>query len=211
MQRDHHSLEQSAWLDLFPESSRRLVQSGSSLFTVGDTVDVVFLIESGAVAELRHDDGHTHVSCLCHTGMLVGVRWSSERLHVHAVEAIALGETLLRTVSHELFLRATREDGRYTSAFLSDMAKRVDSARRLTDCLAQASTRDHVMSVLQAIVDEYGTETGGSACIAIPTPILQRLTGCPFSTVASAINELIATGHLKADGRGVQIAMTVIP
>lgn len=207
MQHDHHTSDRSAWLDLFPESSRVAIPCGTSLFMVGDAVSEVFVIESGAVAELRHEDRHTHVSCLCHAGMLVGVRWVSDAIRVHAVEAIALGETRLRSIPHELFLRVTREDGRYTNAVLSDIAKRVDSARRLTDCLQQVSARDHVLSVLHAIADECGSASQGSSCIAVPTTILQRLTGCPFSSVASAVKELISAGHIKVDGRGVQLSI----
>lgn len=200
-----HSTDHSPWLDLFPESSRRCMHAGSSLFMVGDAVSDVYVVENGVMAELRHDDGHTHASCLCHAGMLAGVRWVGTAAPVHAVEAMALGDVLLRSVPYELFVRATREDGRYASAALSDMSKRVDSARRLSDCLAQTSTRDHVMSVLHAIADEYNTDAHASTLVAVPTRILQRLTGCPVSALVSAIKDLVSAGRLKADAHGVKL------
>lgn len=205
MHRDRTSTDRSPWFDLFPRSSRRSVPIGESLYKVGEPVCHVFVIESGIVAELRHDDGHTHVSCLCHPGMLVGVRWIGTTDHVHAVEAMALSELLLRTAPYEVYLRATREDGRYTSAALSDMSKRVNSARRLSDCLAQPSTRDHVMSVLHAIADEYRANDHALMLAAVPTSILQRLTGCPIAALRSAVSELVAAGHLNTDAHGIKL------
>ncbi|MBU3740867.1 MAG: Crp/Fnr family transcriptional regulator [Candidatus Kapabacteria bacterium] len=202
---DKTQQEASIWFDLFPESSRQLVHAGQTLFRTGDPVDHVILIESGAVAEVRQDDGVTHASCLCHAGMLVGVRWSGFGSFVHATEAVALVETTIRSIPLDTFTRANREDGRYAHMMLADMAKRVDSARRLTDCLAQNSARDHVLSVLRAIAEEFGSDQHGHSQIAIPAHLLQRLTGCPRSTLGSAINDLMINGVVHADLRGIQL------
>lgn len=205
MHPDQSQQERSVWFDLFPESSRHVVHAGQTLFRTGDRVADVLLIESGAVAELRQDDGITHASCLCHVGMLVGVRWSGFGCFVHAAEAVALVETTLRSIPLVTFTRANREDGRYAHMMLADMAKRVDSVRRLTDCLAQTSARDHVLSVLRAIADEFEADTEERTQITIPAHLLQRLTGCPRSTLGSAINDLMMNGFIYADLRGVHL------
>ena len=208
MQPDRHCSDQSPWFDLFHKSARESVPAGSSLCKVGDPVDHVFVIESGIVAELRHDGGHTHVSCLCHPGMLAGVRWIGTTSYLHAVEAMALSEVLLGTIPVAMYVRSMREDGRYKSAALADMSKRIDSARRLSDCLAQPSARDHVMSVLHAIADAYRANDHGSMLTTVPTAILQRLTGCPVATLRSAIRELVSAGLINTDAHGIKLPVT---
>lgn len=206
MQRDQARSELNIWLDLFPESSCQHVASGTTMFSVGDAVDRIFLIESGAVAELRHEQGSTHAICLCHLGMLVGVRWTGGPMSRHAVEAVTLGDSVLRSIPQDVFLRSTREDGRYTNMMLADMAKRVDSAQRLSDCLAQPSARDHILSVMHAIADECTLDECFHASISVPAPLLQRLTGCPYSTMGAAIHELLTIGLVQRNPDGLQLA-----
>jgi CRP-like cAMP-binding protein len=211
MSADPHHSELHIWQDLFPESSRTTVSAGTSLFRAGDPADRVYLIESGAVAELRTHDGMSHAICLCHAGMLVGVRWTGGPLSQHAVEAIALGSAVVRSMPQDRFVRATRDDGRYAGTLLADMAKRVESVRRLADCLAQSSARDHVLSVLRELAHEFGTDDGGRARIAVPAQLLQRLTGCPLAALGSAINDLMTSGIVRADARGLQLSTSVMP
>lgn len=194
------------WRELFPERSRATVVAGTSLFHAGEPADRVFMIETGAIAEIRHHDGHSHAICLCHQGMLVGVRWTGGPLTQHAVEAVALGDAVVRSMPQDQFVRATRDDGRYAGTLLADMAQRVESVRRLADCLAQPSARDHVLSVLRELAHEYGTDDGGRARIAVPAQLLQRLTGCPLAALGSAINDLMTAGIVRADARGLQLS-----
>jgi hypothetical protein len=40
---------------------------------------------------------------------------------------------------------------------------------------------------------------------AVPTTILQRLTGCPITALRSAVSELVAAGHLNTDAHGIKL------
>ena len=209
MHRDQARSELNIWLDLFPESSRQCVVSGTTLFSVDDTVDRIYVVESGSVAELRHEHGSTHAICLCRVGMLVGIRWSGAPMHRHVVEAVTLSDTVVRSIPLDVFVRSTREDGRYTNTMLADMAKRVDSARRLSDCLAQPSARDHILSVMRAITEECGFAGGEREDVTVSAPLLQRLTGCPSSAIGSAMQDLLTSGLVKASRQGFQLSHTI--
>ncbi len=196
------------WSKIFTEESRRTIPADVDLYSPGETTDEVFLVESGAIVEIRADGyGVTHAVGLSGEGSLLGARLTASNASTHPVRATALVDSVVRCMDRGEFLHATLRDPDLASAYMIQIAHRLEIARVLSETCSARSASDHILGVLRAIASTFGVTHDGQSSIPVRAAILERMTGTPHRILEASMRELSAHGLVNIEKDTVRWVM----
>jgi CRP-like cAMP-binding protein len=196
------------WASIFPESTRRSIPADVDLYAPGDTTDEVFLVETGAIVEIRADGyGVTHAVGLSGVGSLLGARLTATNASTHPVRATALIDSVVRAMERGDFLHSTLRDPDLASAYMIQIAHRLEVARVLSETCSARSASDHILGVLRAIASTFGVTTDGRSMVAVRADLLERMTGTPHRILEASMRELSAHGLVNIEKDAVRWVM----
>lgn len=196
------------WLSIFPESSRFELSREHDLYTPGNDSDLVFVVEHGAIVEIRTNRaGTSHAVGLSGREALLGSRLSVTTAEPSNVRAIALTDTVLRAMKRTAFLHTTLRDPDLVGAFMTQLARRLEVARLLSEVSSSASVGDHIRGIFSTTSKILGTATSGASSIAIPSALLERMTGTPHRIVDTALHELQSHGFIELERDAIRWLM----
>jgi len=181
----------SSWERIFPEKSRRVIPKEADVFSAGDILETVFLVERGAVVEIRTDEfGASHAVGLSGPGTLLGGRLTSSSFARHTTRATALVESTLREISRSDFLHALIQDPELSDAFMKQLSQRLETAQALSATCESATSCEHVLGVLHEVATIFDTNNDGKSTIGIDEALLERMTGMPHGLLVATVEEL---------------------
>ncbi|MCX6139274.1 MAG: Crp/Fnr family transcriptional regulator [Candidatus Kapabacteria bacterium] len=193
------------WDSAFAERSRLHVARNVDLYAPGDTSDSVYLVESGAIVEIRTDaTGVSHAVGLSGPGSLLGARLTTGHQLTHSVRATALIDSVVREMKRDDFLHATLLNPDLSTAYMREMSKRLEAARILTDTCSASTTGDHILGVLHAIATSFGVGRNGSSSVSVRNDLLEQMTGTPHRLFEATIHELGSHGLVQLEKDGVR-------
>lgn len=190
------------WDVAFTEQSRRYVGRNEDLYAPGDASDSVYLVERGAIVEIRADaSGVSHAVGLSGLGSLLGARLTIGNTSRHSVRATALVDSVVREMTRSDFLHATLLNSDLSSAYMREMSHRLEATRMLTDTCSAITTGDHILGVLHAVALSFGLDESGSSVVSVKEDLLERMTGTPHRIFVATIHELQSHGlvHLEKE------------
>lgn len=196
------------WLSIFAEASRFELPRESDLYAPGEPSDRIFVIEHGAVVEIRTDHvGTSHAVGLSGRGSLLGSRLAATHIRSPSVRAITLIDSTLREMQRTDFLRATLGDPDLARAYMRQLARRLEVARHLSEVCSSPSAGGHIVGLLHTVADVFGAEPNGSSSISIPSTLLERMTGTPQRIIEVALRELRSHGIVELERDAIRWVM----
>lgn len=207
-ERSNHSEIKSPWELLFSRDSRIYLARNADLVQPSEIITKVYYVESGAVIETKTDShDSSHVVSLCAPASIIGIPYSGDERAVYGVRATALLPSTLLVAHRDEFVEATHKNNKLTSAVLLELARRTESASRLADVFQHDSTSRHVLDLLEKVATAF--RNGTNPLIAVPPQLLERMSGCPWVMVRSAISELAEKGLIIVEPDGVRLAKLI--
>lgn len=198
----------SPWLSVFPEASQIALPCEYDLFVPGEASDKVFFIVSGAVVETRTDHlGTSHAVGLSGIGALLGAHLSIASIRDKAVRATTLTEASVRVVPRSAFLHSTLHDPDLARAFMTQLARRLEIARQLSEVCSSPSACDHILGLLHTVANVCGADPKGTSNVAIPSGLLERMTGTPKRIVEASLRELRLHGIVELERDAIRWVM----
>jgi CRP-like cAMP-binding protein len=196
------------WLSIFAEASRFELPRESDLYAPDEPSDRIFVIEHGAVVEIRTDHvGTSHVVGLSGRGSLLGSRLAATHIRSPSVRAITLIDSTLREMQRTDFLRATLGDPDLARAYMRQLARRLEVARHLSEVCSSPSAGGHIVGLLHTVADVFGAESNGSSSISIPSTLLERMTGTPQRIIEVTLKELRSHGIVELERDAIRWVM----
>jgi len=169
-------------------------------------VDNIYLIEEGAVVETRNDDNNTsHATHFAGPGSLIGLRMASGSSAVHQTRATALAPTTVLSLDRTTFLARSMREPALSMAVMKELGKRTQIANMLSSACHNDSSRQHVLEVLGISRAVYGMNENGSARVAIPVGMMERICGCPWVLIRMALNDLQRDHLITITPNGVMV------
>lgn len=198
----------SPWLSVFPEASRITFPRECDIYAPGEASDLVFFIERGAVVEIRTDHlGTSHAVGLSGRGSLLGARLAATNTSNMSVRATTITETVVRSMHRSVFLHATLRNPDLASAYMTQLARRLEVARHLSEVCSSTRARDHILGVLHTVADVCGADVNGNASIPVPSSLLERMTGTPQRIVDATLRELRTRGIVELERDAIRWVM----
>ncbi len=202
------SIIDSPWLSVFPETSQITLPREYDLYVPGEASDEVFLIVSGAVVEIRTDHlGTSHAVGLSGIGALLGARLSVANSIDVSVRATTLTETKVRVTQRSAFLHSTLRDPDLARAFMKQLARRLEIARQLSEVCSSPSACEHILGLLHTVANVCGADPKGTSNVAIPSGLLERMTGTPKRIVEASLSELRSHGIVELERDAIRWVM----
>lgn len=196
------------WLSVFPEASRFVLPRECDLYAPGEASDVVYYNERGAVVEIRTDHaGTSHAVGLSGPGSLLGARLAATNSPNTSVRATTLTDTMVRVMQRSSFLHATLRDPELARAYMTQLARRLEVARHLSEVCSSPSAGDHILGVLHTIADVFGVDTNGASRIPVPSSLLERMTGTPQRIIDATLRELRTHGIVELERDAIRWVM----
>jgi len=196
------------WLSIFAEASRFELPRESDLYAPDEPSDRIFVIERGAVVEIRTDHvGTSHAVGLSGRGSLLGSRLAATHIRSPSVRAITLIDSTLREMQRTDFLRATLGDPDLARAYMRQLARRLEVARHLSEVCSAPSAGGHILGVLHTVADVFGIESDGSSSIPIPSTLLEHMTGTPHRIIEVTLRELRSHGIVELERDAIRWVM----
>lgn len=191
------------WERIFPEASCRLIPKDVDVFGLGDSSDYVYLVERGAIVEIRsHDPYTTHAVGLYGPGTLLGGRLTSTPV-VHTTRATALVNSAVRSLERGEFLHALLRDHELADAFMKELTRRLETAQKLSETCQAATSGEHILGVLHTLATTFGTNALGHSTIALDESILERMTGMPHHLLVATVEELRSHNLVLLENVGI--------
>lgn len=198
----------SLWLSVFPQDSRFAFPREYDLYAPGEASDVVFFIERGAVVEIRADQiGTSHAVGLSGPGALLGARLAATNTGNMSVRATTLTDTHVLSLDRAQFLHATLRNPDLARAYMTQLARRLEVARHLSEVCSSPRAGDHILGVLHTVADVCGVDTNGRATIPVPSSLLERMTGTPRRIVDATLHELQTRGIVELERDAIRWIM----
>ena len=195
------------WDTLFSQDSRIYLPGCTDLVQPTDVIKKVYLVEKGAIAETKADSESTsHLVALCGPNSVIGIPYSGDSNAVYGIRATALITSTLLVANRDDFIEATHGNGKLTRLVLMELARRTESVAKLTDACQQESTTLHVLDLLNNIATAFPNDGALDSSITVPPQLLERMSGCPWFMVRSAIGELADKGLVVLGPDGVKLA-----
>lgn len=202
------SIEGSPWLSVFPEASQIALGCEHELYAPGEASDVVFFIVSGAAVEIRTDHlGTSHAVGLSGIGALLGAHLSVDGSIEKAVRAITLTETTVRITKRSAFLDSTLRNPDLARAFMTQLARRLEIARQLSEVCSSPSASNHILGLLHTVANVCGADPKGTSNVAIPSGLLERMTGTPKRILEASLSELRSHGIVELERDAIRWIM----
>jgi CRP-like cAMP-binding protein len=194
------------WDTLFSPESRITLPRGVDVVVADSEIRGVYFVESGAVVEIK-TDAHksSHAVSFCGPGTIIGIPHSADAHATYGIRATTLIPTTLRVVTREEFVFATHHDSLLTQAVLKEIARRTQDAGRLTDSCQHGTTTMHVLALLESVSSMFGSDADGRSNVCIPPALLERMCGCPWVMVRTALTELTNRGLVAVEPEGVRL------
>ncbi|MBI2795010.1 MAG: Crp/Fnr family transcriptional regulator [Ignavibacteria bacterium] len=206
-ERNNNLSKPAPWDLLYSSDSRIYLPSNADLVQPTDIITKVYLVEKGALAETKADSEYTsHLVALCGPNSIIGIPYSGDDRAVYGIRATALTSSTLLVANRDEFIEATHANGELTRLVLMELARRTVSVARLTDACQHESTTRHVLGLLEHIATTFQNGNGTESSITVPPQILERMSGCPWVMVRSAIGELAEKGLVVLGPDGVKLA-----
>lgn len=188
------------WLSIFAEATRFELPRESDLYAPGEPSDRIFVVERGAVVEIRTDHvGTSHAVGLSGRGSLLGSRLAATHIRSTSVRAITIIDSTLRAMQRTDFLRATLGDPDLARAYMRQLARRLEVARHLSEVCSSPSAGSHILGVLHTVADVFGVESNGTSSVPIPSTLLERMTGTPNRIIEVTLRELRSHGIVELE------------
>lgn len=198
----------SPWLSVFPEESRITLPRECDIYAPGEASDLVFFLERGAVVEIRTDHlGTSHAVGLSGRGSLLGARLAATNTSNMSVRATTITETTVRSMHRSVFLHATLRNPDLASAYMTQLARRLEVARHLSEVCSSTRAGDHILGVLHTVADVCGADVNGNASIPVPSSLLERMTGTPQRIVDATLRELRTRGIVELERDAIRWVM----
>lgn len=199
---------ENLWLSVFPAASRFVLPRECDVYAPGDASDVVHYIERGAVVEIRTDHvGTSHAVGLSGRGSLVGARLAASNNYNTSVRATTITDTMVRVMQRSAFLHATLRDPELARAYMTQLARRLEVARHLSDVCSNPNAGEHILGVLHTIADVFGVDTDDGSSIPVPSSLLERMTGTPQRIVDATLRELRSHGIVELERDAIRWVM----
>ena len=201
-----HPSPLNAWSGLFSTGVRRDFSRGTDITMAGKTVDEIYLVSQGAVVETRAMKGAaSHAVHFSAPGGLIGFRMTSSGSALHEVRATALVDTTVQSIDRQSFLSLTMRKSDLVSAMLIELANRTETARLLSHASHETSTRDHLVGILSIAQSVYANGELIGQPLTIPIALLERISGCPWTLIRSALGELRKERLIEMSRDGVRL------
>lgn len=157
-----------AWMSLTADGAPTVrFGKGQTLFSQGDPVNHVFVVEQGRVRlVLLSETGHEKHMAIVGTNGLVG-ECSAFLDGRHSVTAVASSDVVARQVDRQQLLRCMERDGECLRQVLWLMNVKVRVLAHQNLLLSQASAAQRVIHHLVQLADTYGEAQAGAVAIRI--------------------------------------------
>jgi CRP-like cAMP-binding protein len=183
-----------AWLE--SRASRRTLAPGALLFTQGEPIDDVFIVESGRMkAFYTTPEGQSITFAYWLEGMLMGVPGVSAGFdHMWTAEAVV--ETRLLRLARTDLLAVIDRSGTAAKAMIEILEFKSKYLSRLAQLLGTASVADRLRTVLHNLCDLYGVPDEAGIRIGLP------LTHADIADMVGASRQwvTVSLGRLEREG-----------
>jgi CRP-like cAMP-binding protein len=176
----------------------RRLDAGEMLFTIGDPVRSLFVVETGQLRLLRHTE---HGATLTLHVAQPGEAFAEASLfsRTYHCDAAADVSSLVRAYPKRALLRALREDSGAALALTGHLARQVQALRGHIEFLNIKSARDRVLGYLHNHLSASAKHVElERTWKAIATEI-----GLTHEAVYRALAELERDGRIERDGKAV--------
>jgi CRP-like cAMP-binding protein len=176
----------------------RRLDAGEMLFTTGDPVRSLFVVETGQLRLLRHTE---HGATLTLHAAQPGEAFAEASLfsRTYHCDAAADVSSLVRAYPKRALLRALREDSGAALALTGHLARQVQALRGHIEFLNIKSARDRVLGYLHNHLSASAKHVElERTWKAIATEI-----GLTHEAVYRALAELERDGRIERDGKAV--------
>lgn len=178
------------------------------MYAPGEASDFVFYIERGAVVEIRADQlGISHAVGLSGRGWLLGARLHATNTSNTSIRATTLADTTMLAMQRTAFLHATLRDPDLARAYMTQLARRLEVARHLSEACSSPRAGDHILGVLHTVAAVCGVDANGNANIPVPSSLLERMTGTPQRIVDATLRELRTRGIVELERDAIRWVM----
>jgi CRP-like cAMP-binding protein len=184
--------------------------SSSMLLERGDDIELssteqIFLVESGAVVEILENDTWSHAVSFVGPGHMVGLRITPAPSLQRRQRALALQDTVLMSTDLRSLMICSVQFVSCADYIMQELAMRSQLADGLTTACHQRSTADHILNVLASAASVFGRDPDGRSRVPIMVPMLERMCGCPWVLVRSALQHLQESGIITVSAQGVRL------
>jgi CRP-like cAMP-binding protein len=114
---------------------------------------------------------------------------------------------MVRVMPRSVFLHATLRDPELARAYMTQLARRLDVARHLSDLCSRPRADDHILGVLHTIADVFGVDTVDGSSIPVPSSLLERMTGTPRRIIDATLRELRSHGVVELERDAIRWVM----
>ena len=191
--------------EAFERANKKLINrsydKGSTVFTLLDTLDGIYIIRSGQLKAYTLTNGKETVVDIMTEGDIFG-SFTSDNVKSH-VYIEATTDVSICNLKTKEFKKIIESDPNVAVAVINDLAKKLQESHKKLSNVTTGNAEDKVLKELQRLCDTKGTERDGF-CILRPKLNHQQIadmTGLTRESVSHVLSKLKKEGKVKQEGK----------
>ncbi|GAO44830.1 Crp/Fnr family transcriptional regulator [Flavihumibacter petaseus] len=178
---------------------------GETLFQEGDPVSGIFFVETGCVKVHKHWGSEKELILrFASNGDIIGHRGLGSET-AFPVTATALEPTTACFIPIDFFLASLKVNHEFTLQLMLFYAKELQDSERKMRNLAHMPVKGRLAISLLLLQEKFGRDSEGALNLPIQQQDIASYIGTAYETLFRFMQEFIANGWIRKDGKKIYI------
>ncbi|WP_245735333.1 Crp/Fnr family transcriptional regulator [Pedobacter hartonius] len=183
-----------------------IAKKGEVIINEGDPVSGVYFVISGNVKVHKQWGDKELILRFANDGAIIGHRGITTNTSTYPISATALETTKLCFVDIGFFKTTIRINHEFAYGLLLFYADELHASEKKMRNLALMSVKGRLAVAILGLRDQFGLNDEGCLNLDLSRQDLAAFTGATYETVFRTMNELVAEGLIRLQGKMIGIS-----